>query len=564
MADIFLSYNHDDRAVARRFAEALEAQGFDVWWDVTVRSGEAYDEITEVALRAAKAVVVLWSKKSVASRWVRAEAALANRLGKLAPVTIERCERPVMFELIQTADLSAWRGNVADRAWLAFLADARRMVAGEQDNPTPVQIAKGATFKLPNKPSIAVLPFTDMAGEGGQDHFADGVVEEISTALSRFQTLFVIAGASSLSYRGAEQDPARICRELGVRYLLEGSVRKAGGKVRITAKLIDGIEGEQIWADRFEDSLEDIFKLQDRVAGAVAGLIDSAIDTAEIRRAVTRPIASPDAMELYWRANAVFRKFDRESLTEAVSLAEQVLQLEPDNAWAASLAGFCHASRFAFGWTDDAPASRAAAFAEYDRAMRDGGDDARVLGYCSAILVCAGGDGAAATRLIDRTLALNPGSATGLLWGGWNDVINGQPVRGLERLEASLRLNPRAVVRPLLVAGMGICLFELRRFDEAATVLGEAVQRLPHFPPALACLAAALAHGGKLAEAKTMALRLMAVSGGAPAPALLRDPGDLQLLGAGIALALGQGEEAKGSEDSLIRDRQNAVKGGSP
>ena len=171
--DIFLSYNRDDASVAKLYAEALVREGLNVWWDTALRSGEAYDEVTEAALRAAKAVVVLWSPRSVASRWVRAEATLADRAGTLLPVMIETCERPIMFELIQTADLSHWKGNVADTGWRALLSEIQRFVAGNYDDPTPVQLATGYTYKLPDKPSIAVLPFTDLGAAAETDYFAD-------------------------------------------------------------------------------------------------------------------------------------------------------------------------------------------------------------------------------------------------------------------------------------------------------------------------------------------------------------------------------------------------------
>ena len=235
------------------------------------------------------------------------------------------------------------------------------------------------------------------------------------------------------------------------------------------------------------------------------------------------------------------------SLAEAISLTERVLEMDPDNAWAASLAGFCHASAFSNRWTDDLLGSRNAALTYYDRAMRFGGDDARVLGYCSAIQVSVGGDADVASRLVDRTLELNPGSATGLFWGGWNDAINGRSERGLERLEASLRLNPRSMVRPLTMTGLGICLFELRRFDESATLLSEAIQQIPYFPPALAGLAASLAHAGRREEAHSVAARLKAVGGASGVLAFLRNPDHLDMMNTGIALA--EREPASGTGD---------------
>ena len=536
MPDIFISYNRQDQPVALRFRDALAAEGFDVWWDVGLRSGDAYDEVTEKALRDALAVVVLWSERAVASRWVRAEATLADRAGTIMPVMIEPCERPIMFELIQTPDLSQWRGNVADPAWLGFVADVRRKVYGEAGAPTAVQIARGASFALPSKPSIAVLPFVDLDPKHESEHLADGIVEEISTALSRFQTLFVIAGASSLGYRDSKKEPEQICRELGVRYLLQGSIRTAGNRIRVTAKLIDGIAGEQVWADKFDDALDNIFDLQDRVAHQVAGMIDSSIDTIELKRASDRPTSTPSATALYWRANALFRRWDPPSLNEAIALTDQVLAMEPDNGWAASLAGFCHATLFQNGWAPDPMATRARAMACYELAMRVAGDDVRVLGYAGATLGCIGGDPETVERLIARTIELNPGSASTLFWGGWNDIVAGRFERGLERFETSLRLNPRSIVRPFTIGGMGLCIFFLGRYDESNIILKETVQQVPMYPAALAALAAGQALADRPEAADTSA-RWRACGASLGALAALRDPVARQRLADGLARA---------------------------
>lgn len=540
MADIFISYNREDAEVARRFRDALAAEGFDVWWDDDLRTGVAYDEVTEAALRSAKAVVVLWSTRSTASRWVRSEAALALSRGTFLPVMIETCERPIMFELTQTPDLSGWKGHPADPLWQRFVADVRRHMSGEggpaPETPRAVQLARGAGFALPDKPSIAVLPFTDM--NDSSDHFfADGIVEEISTALGRFQTLFVTAGASSLTYRDPSIDPARICRELGVRYLLNGSVRRSGDRVRITAKLVDGIDGNQLWAEKFDDRLDDIFELQDRIATAVAARIDSSIDTAELTRARADRPGSSGVYELYWQANALFRKMDPASLNEAIALTGQVLELEPHNAWAASLAAFCHATLFANGTAQDPMASREQALKLYELALHDGGNDIRVLGYCSAALTCVAGDPEVARRLVDRALEINPGSATNLFWGGWNAIILGNPELGYERMEQALRLNPMSIVRPITITAMGICRLFQGRHVEAADVLTETAPQLPHFPPAWAALAASMALSGRLKEAREARERLRGLGDSLGVMALVRSPEHIDILRQGIMMA---------------------------
>jgi TolB-like protein len=511
VSDIFLSYNREDQQAAERFARAFEAGGLSVWWDVAIRSGEIYDEVTEAALRGAGAVVVLWSKKSVASRWVRSEATLAQRAGTLAPVMIEPCERPVMFELSQTADLSQWKGDPTDPSWLAFVADVERLAGRGGDlGSTPVQLARGAEFKLPSKPSLAVMPFVGING-AEEEYFADGVVEEISTVLSRFSSLFVIAGQSSLSYRGTTKSAQQIARELGVRYLLEGSVRKASGRVRISAKLVDAIAGEQIWADRFEDAYDDLFELQDRVANAVASTIDSTIGEAEMRRSVSRPASSLDAYELTVHANALLGRYDRPSVEEALALAEKAAALDPTYAWAIAIVGFCHATLALHGWCEDPAACREFSVEMARKAMKLAGDDQMALTATAGLLITAADDIGLASRLIERALSLNPEKAFILFWAGWVDAEAGRFGRGLKRLEKAIRLNPRSIYRPFQLLGMANCLFGLDRYGEAALVAREVLRVLPQNPPPHIVHTASLALGGHLDEARAASERMAPV-----------------------------------------------------
>jgi TolB-like protein/Flp pilus assembly protein TadD len=310
MTDIFLSYNREDQAVARRFAMAFEAKGYKVWWDVTLRAGQEYDEITEAALREAKAVVVLWSKKSVVSRWVRAEATLAQRNKTLLPCMIEPCDRPIMFELVQTADLSHWKGNASDRVWQAYLADIERQIAQTHDDPqdpTPlsrlaltapkaiitrrslitassIAIGTGAIaaglwhFLGPgsgqgtsdNANSVAVLPFANISGDPSQDYFADGLSAEVRAELARNSLLQVAAQTSSALFKTQADGAKAIAQRLGVSFLLEGNARKAAGMVRVNAELIDGKTGFSRWAQTFARPLDNVFEVQSDIASAVA------------------------------------------------------------------------------------------------------------------------------------------------------------------------------------------------------------------------------------------------------------------------------------------------------
>jgi tetratricopeptide (TPR) repeat protein len=233
----------------------------------------------------------------------------------------------------------------------------------------------------------------------------------------------------------------------------------------------------------------------------------------------------------------LYRDFEAGAISEAIALLEQVLEREPNNAWASSLAGFCHASAFSNMWTQDIWASRENALKYYDHAMHLGGENAQVLCYCAAIQVSIAGDMEIAGRLIDHALELIPDSTNTLFWGGFLDIVIGMPERGLERLEGSLRVNPRSTVRPYLIAGMGICLMELERYAEGAVVLTEALQQVPNYHAALGALSVCLAHLGKFEEAAAMRNRLMALGGMPGILAILQDANHREIVSSGMTLA---------------------------
>ena len=330
MPDIFLSYNREDQNVARRFAEAFAAAGFDVWWDTTLRAGEAYDQVTEKALKTAKAVVVLWSKRSVESRWVRAEATLADRQKTLVPVTIEPCERPIMFELTQTAELSHWDGAPDDKAWLGFLADVKRFVQSGAPAPTAAPtVAPPSASRRSDRLSICVLPFANMSGDAEQEYFADGISEDIITDLSKVSALSVIARNTAFTFKGRSVSIRGVARELEVTHVLEGSVRKAGNRVRITAQLIDGKAGDHVWAERYDRDLDDIFALQDEISGAIVRALKIKLLPEEQKAIEDRGTSSPEAYDLYLRARALSGQFSGESLQRALALLREAVALDP-------------------------------------------------------------------------------------------------------------------------------------------------------------------------------------------------------------------------------------------
>jgi adenylate cyclase len=362
--DIFLSYNREDQATARRFAEAFQAEGFEVWWDSTLRTGEAYDEVTEKALKTAKAVVVLWSRRSVESRWVRSEATLADRNKTLVPVTIEPCERPVMFELTQTADLSNWDGAPTDGAWLAFLDDVKRFLeAGPSRSAQPTPAA-GSPLQTaaprPDRLSVCVLPFANMSDDPQQEYFSDGISEDIITDLSKVSTLSVVARNTAFTFKGRNVDVRRAARELGVSHILEGSVRKAGGRVRISAQLIDGAAGDHVWAERYDRKLEDIFELQDEISQAIVAALRLRLAPAEKKAIEKRGTTSAEAYDLYLMARQ-YREAgnsDARKYGTVVRLCERATAMDPlyAQAWALMAAAGMILDRN-FGGTGDGGAA---------------------------------------------------------------------------------------------------------------------------------------------------------------------------------------------------------------
>jgi adenylate cyclase len=396
---------------------------------------------------------------------------------------------------------------------------------------------------LPDKPSIAVLPFQNMSGDPEQEYFADGMVEEIITALSRIRWLFVIARNSSFTYKGQAIDVKQVGRELGVRYVLEGSVRKGGNRVRITAQLIDALTDAHLWADRFDGSLEDVFELQDEVASSVAGVIEPALLAAEIRRLAERPTSDLTAYDLYLRAVPLYDSGEKNQTIEALELLGQAIGRDPRYSLALALAAQCHAHLHVSGWTDDPELHRRQAVDLAQRALRGAGDDPNTLGRAAHALGYSGGDLDAATALVDRSLELNPSYAAGWINSGWLRLWAGQPDLAIEHLESGLRLNPRDRHHGA-VMGIGVGHFFARRLENAAAMLLRSLQERPNWVPTYRFLASCYAHMGRLDEAREMIERvrqitLVVVPSSA---AHWRDPEQRAFYLEGLRLAAGDAE----------------------
>ena len=390
---------------------------------------------------------------------------------------------------------------------------------------------------LPDKPSIAVLPFQNMSGDPEQEYFADGMVEEIITALSRIRWLFVIARNSSFAYRGRSVDVKQIGRELGVRYVLEGSVRKAGNRVRITAQLIDAQSGAHLWADRFDGSLDDVFDLQDNVASSVASVIEPALRAAEIQRSSHRPTQDLTAYDLYLRALPDSGSYERDRIRQALDLLGQAIERDAGYGPALALAALCHHKLQDAG---DGETHRGLAVGFARRALQAAPEDPEVLAVAALVLGVRGEEFDVAISLVDRALALNPSFALGWYWSGTLRVIAGHPDLAIQHFDTFLRLSPRE--RPsAYLTGIGMALFMKRRFEDAAAKLIESLERAPNFTISLRFLAACYAHMGRLAEAREIVQRLLVITPVVvPTGLAFRNPEQRAILLSGLRLAMGE------------------------
>jgi TolB-like protein len=345
---------------------------------------------------------------------------------------------------------------------------------------------------LPDKPSIAILPFQNMSGDPEQEYFADGMVEEITTALARVPWLFVMARNSSFTFKGQSVDVKQIGRELGVRYVLEGSVRKAAGRVRITGQLIDAVSGAHLWADHFDGLMEDVFELQDKVAFSVAGVIEPTLQAAETARSAGRPTDDLTAYDLYLRAYAMVLASTKQT-PEALRMMEQAIQRDPRYGPALAWAAYCCFRLVGDGRSQDPDGDRRKGIDFARRALEVASDDPGILVNAALVLAYFGEDISAMIALVDHALSLNPSFARG--WNISSSLRNwaGQPDIAIEHMEASLRLSPRARVGTSLV-GIGSSHFVSRRFDQAVPILLRAIQEDPSHPLAYRYLAACYAH----------------------------------------------------------------------
>jgi adenylate cyclase len=372
----------------------------------------------------------------------------------------------------------------------------------ETRRAVPAPVAEGERPPpLPDKPSIAVLPFQNMSGDPEQEYFADGIVEDIITALSRFRSLFVIARNSSFTYKGKAVDIKQVGRELGVRYVLEGSVRKSGGRVRISGQLIDSANGSHVWADRYDGKLEDVFELQDQITASVVGELYSNVQAAEIERANRKPTANVDAYDCYWKGLEQHWKFTRSGTDAALAYFLQALDLDPNFPSAYGNAAITYAVRKQNFWMVDAAQESAEAIRLARRAVELGQMDEMALCRGGHALAFIAGEVDFGADCIKRGLAMNPNYATGWNFSAWVHLFLGEHETSLAHVRQWERLDPRPQNEWEGKLISALAHMYLGHFEEAVSLAEQIVAGRPTFMPGWRALAVCRALAGDVASA---------------------------------------------------------------
>ena len=350
MADVFISYARPDEGQSKRVADALRDAGYAVWRDDELPAHRVYADVIQERLTSAGAVVVLWSKDASKSQWVRAEADAARTLGTLVQVTIDGSMPPMPFNQVQCADLSEWSGDTAAPGWRKLGASVRAL-AGE---PQRDEDTKPRSAKI----SVCVLPFANMSGDAEQEYFSDGISEDITTDLSKVSALAVTARNTAFQFKGHSADICDIAKKLDIGHVLEGSVRKAGGRVRITAQLIDGETGDHVWAERYDRDLTDIFAIQDEISHAIVDALKVKLLPGEKKAIEQRRASSFDAYNLYLIARKYFTRGylgggQQEEKKKIIRICKRAVELDPTYAEAWALLAWVQSMLFTYDRDSD-------------------------------------------------------------------------------------------------------------------------------------------------------------------------------------------------------------------
>ncbi|HVN01899.1 MAG TPA: TIR domain-containing protein [Caulobacteraceae bacterium] len=501
MSDVFISYARSTAREAQAVGEALRALGYSVWRDEDLPSHRAYSDVIEEQLASAKAVVVVWSAEAVKSQWVRSEADRARADDKLVQLSVDGARLPMPFDQIQCADLAGWSGDVDHPAWCKVVASVADVMSGAGVSVPAAAPAPRPQPALPDKPSIAVLPFSNLSGDASREFLADGIVEAITAALSRIRSFFVVARASAFAYKGRAANVREIGRQLGVAYVLEGSVQTAGERIRISVQLVETDGGANVWTGRHDGTLDDIFDLQDRITEQVAGALQPSIRIAEIEKSRRKRPQDLGAYDYAMRAMPHVWALERDESARALELLDKALEIDPDYPLALSLAGWCHAQRSVYTWAADIEESQELALTLAERAAQLSGDDPLILAVLGAVHTFVHNLGTARV-LLERAVAIDPNAAWAWSRLGWIDAYSDRPKEAIEKFERALRLSPLDPMNFNNYVGIGSAHEIQEDYDQAVAFYQRGLAEHPHARWLYRHLASAFVGAGRMDEAR--------------------------------------------------------------
>ena len=501
MTDVFVSYARSTEPQAGLISDTLRAQGYEVWRDDELPAHRPYGDVIEERLQSAKAVVAVWSAEAAKSQWVRAEADWAREAGILVQVSVDGTLPPIPFNQIQCADLRDWNGDADAAAWRKMEGSVAALVRGSD----PAKSQGPAKAMRERRRAICVLPFANMSGDAEQEYFSDGISEDITTDLSKVSALSVVARNTAFTFKGQSVDVCDIARKLGVSHVLEGSVRKAGDRVRITAQLIDGASGDHLWAERYDRDLTDIFAIQDEISKAIVDALKVKLLPGEKKAIEHRGTTSAEAYDLYLMARQCWIAgdfSDRRRVARVISLCRAAIEIDADYAQAWALIALGQAHMF------------------YGVGGPEQSDD-----------------GAEAA---DRALTLDPAIAEAHLPRAWRLVAQGRYDDANAELATALKLNPDSWEVNKEAARL---FYRQRRLDDAARHLARATEIVPVDFHGWGMLLAFYTAKGDADRAKECALKVIELV----EDVLARDPqnGVALAMGANSFATLGQNDRAE-------------------
>ena len=511
MSDVFVSYARPDELQAKQVAEALQQLGYRVWRDDELPAHRAYADVIEERLRSAKAVVALWSAEAARSQWVRAEADAARGAGTLVQASLDGSLPPLPFNQIQCADLKAWNGRAESPGWQKLVASIAALAEGDG--------AGAGTGRMQGlERSVCVLPFVNMSGDAEQEYFSDGISEDITTDLSKVSALAVTARNTAFTYKGRAVDICDVARRLGVSHVLEGSVRKAAGRVRITAQLIDGSTGEHVWAERYDRDLTDIFAIQDEISKAIVDALKLKLLPAERKAIEQRGTANAEAYNLYLMARQYWVTGDfgdprREE--RVIRLCKRATELDADYAQAWALMGLAQ-SNLCYAYSGN-------------QKLDDG------------------------TAAAERALSLDPTIAEAHLPRAWHYTVLGRDEEANKELDCALRLNPNSWEVNKEAARIA---YRQNRIDETIPLLRKATEVMESDFSGWGMLAASYLAVGDLEQVQHCAKKVI----DQVEQALARDPDNGAALAFGSFSFAAQGESERSREwleRALLLDPDN-------